>query len=98
MYYLLIKLIISSLSLVFIISSSVIFSFSKNLAFISNLLMLIPIANIVLVFVWAFGSNVNKSKKTYFQASLIMAGIVLSLYIVIIIILFSFFASNSLRY
>ena len=65
---------------------------------ITNLLMLIPIANIVLVFVWAFGSNVNKSKKTYFQASLIMAGIVLSLYIVIIIILFSFFASNSLRY
>ena len=33
---------------------------------ITNLLMLIPIANIVLVFVWAFGSNVNKSKKQKF--------------------------------
>lgn len=42
---------------------------------ITLLLMLIPIANIVLMFVWAFGSNVNKSKKTYFQASLIMAAI-----------------------
>ncbi|MDZ4956994.1 hypothetical protein GNF51_14530 [Clostridium perfringens] len=42
---------------------------------ITLLLMLIPIANIVLMFVWAFGSNVNKSKKTYFQASLIMTAI-----------------------
>ena len=28
------------------------------------LLLLIPIANVVLMFVWAFGSDVNKSKKT----------------------------------
>ncbi|GAA0085327.1 hypothetical protein ACH36K_09005 [Clostridium sp. MB05] len=42
---------------------------------ITLLLMLIPIANIVLMFVWAFGSNVNKSKKTYFQATLIMIAI-----------------------
>ena len=42
---------------------------------ITFLLMLIPIANIVLMFVWAFGSNVNKSKKTYFQATLIMIAI-----------------------
>lgn len=40
---------------------------------VTFLLMLIPIANIVLMFVWAFGSSVNPSKKTYFQASLIMA-------------------------
>lgn len=48
---------------------------------VTYLLMLIPIANIVLMFVWAFGSNVNPSKKTYFQASLIMAaiGIILSI-------------------
>jgi uncharacterized protein YacL len=38
---------------------------------ITNLLMLIPVANIVLMFMWAFGSNVNPSKKTYFQATLI---------------------------
>lgn len=39
---------------------------------VTFLLMCIPIANIVLMFVWAFGSNVNPSKKTYFQAALIM--------------------------
>ena len=65
---------------------------------ITYLLMLIPIANIVLVFVWAFGSNVNKSKKTYFQASLIMMGIVILLYIVFGIIIFSLLANNSVRY
>ena len=49
------------------------------------LLMLIPIVNIVLMFVWAFGSNVNRSKKTYFQAQLIMMGILLALYFVVIV-------------
>ncbi|MBU3192046.1 hypothetical protein KPL51_21325 [Clostridium bowmanii] len=39
------------------------------------LLLLIPIANIVLMFVWAFGKDVNQSKKTYFQAMLIMSGV-----------------------
>lgn len=45
------------------------------------LLLLIPIANIVLMFVWAFGKDVNSSKKTYFQAMLIMSavGIVISI-------------------
>ena len=45
------------------------------------LLMLIPIVNIVLVFVWAFGNDTNRSKKTYFQAMLIMwlIGFVLSI-------------------
>jgi len=45
------------------------------------LLMLIPIANIVLVFMWAFGSDVNPSKKSFFQAYLILmvVGIVLGI-------------------
>jgi len=42
---------------------------------VTMLLLLIPIANIVLMFVWAFGSNTNPSKKTYFQATLIFAAI-----------------------
>ncbi|HWT26980.1 MAG TPA: hypothetical protein VN131_03500, partial [Mobilitalea sp.] len=64
---------------------------------ITLLLLCIPIANIVLMFVWAFGSNVNKSKKTYFQAALIMAaiGIVISIFFVIIAVsLFANTASN----
>jgi len=42
---------------------------------ITMLLMVIPIVNIILMFMWAFGSNVNPSKKSYFQASLIYAAI-----------------------
>ena len=42
---------------------------------VTMLLLLIPIANIILIFIWAFGSNVNPSKKSYFQASLIFLAI-----------------------
>lgn len=56
------------------------------------LLMLIPIVNIVLMFVWAFGSNVNRSKKTYFQAQLIMCGIILALYLVVVILIIGAFS------
>ena len=34
---------------------------------ITDLLLFIPIANLVLIFVWAFGSNVNRSKKKPFS-------------------------------
>ena len=46
------------------------------------LLLLIPIVNIVLMFIWAFGKNVNQSKKTFFQAQLIFSAAVLVLYVV----------------
>ena len=47
---------------------------------VTSLLMLIPIVNIVLMFVWAFGGNVNPSKKSFFQAALIFSliGVILS--------------------
>lgn len=57
------------------------------------LLMMIPIANIVLLFVWAFGTDVNKSKKTYCQASLIMALIGICLYILFFVLILGFIAS-----
>ena len=59
----------------------------------TQLLMLIPIANIILVFVWAFGSNVNPSKKTYFQAQLIWALIWTGFFIIILIVASAFAAS-----
>ena len=59
----------------------------------TQLLMLIPIANIILVFVWAFGSNVNPSKKTYFQAQLIWALIWTGFFVIIAIIASAFVAS-----
>jgi hypothetical protein len=45
------------------------------------LLLCIPIVNIVLLFVWGFGSSVNVNKKNYARAVLILAaiGIVLSI-------------------
>ncbi len=52
---------------------------------ISMLLMCIPCVNIVLMFVWAFGSNVNKSKSNYFKAALIWAGISIALSVIMII-------------
>ena len=63
---------------------------------ITFLLMLIPIANIVLMFIWAFGSNVNKSKKTYFQATLIMAGVLFLLWIVFGSIIFAAIIGSSI--
>lgn len=49
---------------------------------ITFLLLAIPFVNIVLLFVWAFGKNINKSKKTYCQAELILLGFLLILYLV----------------
>jgi len=40
---------------------------------VTMLLLSIPIVNFVLIIMWAFGSNVNPSKKSYFQAYLILA-------------------------
>ena len=53
---------------------------------ITMLLMCIPCVNIVLMFVWAFGSSAKRSKSNYFKAALIWGGIFLVFYIVIIII------------
>jgi len=50
---------------------------------VTNLLLLIPIANIVLIFMWAFGSNVNPSKKSYFQCTLIFMAIGIFLGIIV---------------
>lgn len=50
------------------------------------LLMMIPCVNIILMFVWAFGSSEKKSKSNYFKASLIMAGVIFAFYFVLILI------------
>ena len=51
------------------------------------LLMCIPLVNFILMFVWAFGSDVNPSKKSFFRASLLLAAIVIVLWIVIVAII-----------
>lgn len=59
------------------------------------LLLMIPFANIVLPFVWAFGENVNKSKKSFFQAYLIFMLISIVISVIVIILCISVFASLS---
>ena len=51
----------------------------------SILLLLIPIANIVLLFVWAFGGNAPISKRNWARAHLLILAVVFGLYIVIIV-------------
>ena len=50
------------------------------------LLMCIPVANFVLMFVWAFSSDVNPSKKSFFRALLLLAAIIIGLWLVIVLI------------
>ncbi|QKS46618.1 hypothetical protein HUB94_17620 [Paenibacillus cellulosilyticus] len=62
---------------------------------VSSLIMLIPIVNIIMMFVWAFGGNANPNKANYFKAALLMALIVLVLYVVIIVVIVGAIASTS---
>ncbi len=45
------------------------------------LLMIVPILNIILLFVWSFGGSVNPNKKNFARASLILCAIGLILFI-----------------
>lgn len=57
---------------------------------LTMLIMMIPIVNIIMMFVYAFGDG-NPSKKNYFKASLIWAAIGLGIYILFFVILFGIF-------
>ncbi|MBU9720921.1 MULTISPECIES: hypothetical protein [Bacillaceae] len=57
------------------------------------LVMLIPLVNIVMLFVWAFGGNVNKNKSNLAKASLVMALISIILSIVFSIFMGAFISS-----
>ncbi|WP_409175199.1 hypothetical protein [Brevibacillus fortis] len=48
-----------------------------------SLFMMIPIANIVLLFMWAFGSDGNLNRKNWAKATLLLMAILLGLYFVI---------------
>jgi hypothetical protein len=47
------------------------------------ILLAIPIVNIVMLVVWAFGGSAHPSKKTYAQATLIITGVVIVLGVLI---------------
>ncbi|MEA5060785.1 MAG: zinc ribbon domain-containing protein [Candidatus Pelethousia sp.] len=46
------------------------------------LLMCIPIANIVLLFVWSFGHSANLNKRNYARAALILSGVMLVFWLI----------------
>lgn len=46
---------------------------------ITFLILCIPFVNIIMPFVWAFGSNVPLCKQNYFKAVLLMYAIILGL-------------------
>lgn len=50
---------------------------------ITMLIMCIPIVNLVMTFVWAFGSGTKTSKANYFKATLIM--LIIGIFIAILL-------------
>ena len=50
---------------------------------ITYLIMIVPIVNIVMLFIWGFGSNTNLSKANWAKASLIWMVILFVLYIIV---------------
>ena len=61
---------------------------------ITNLIMMIPLVNIVMMLVWAFGSNTNPNKANYFKAALILFDIVMVIYLVLAVVFFGSVAAN----
>ena len=61
---------------------------------ITNLILMIPLVNIVMMLVWAFGSNTNPNKANYFKAALILFAIVMVIYLVLAVVLFGSVAAN----
>jgi len=54
----------------------------------------IPLVNIIMLFVWAFGDTANPNKKNYAKASLILAAVFIVLY-ALIFFLFVFILGQS---
>lgn len=61
---------------------------------LTTLLCIIPIVNIVMMFVWSFSANTKPSKKNWARAALIWTAIVLVLYIILIAAFGAAFASS----
>ncbi|HFC8496592.1 TPA: hypothetical protein ACFP3W_000777 [Neisseria subflava] len=61
---------------------------------ITNLILMIPMVNLVMIFVWAFSSNTNPNKANYFKAALILFAIVMVIYLVLAVVFFGSVAAN----
>ena len=61
---------------------------------LTNLILMIPLVNIVMMLVWAFSSNTNPNKANYFKAALILFAIVMAIYLVLAVVLLGSIAAN----
>ena len=61
---------------------------------LTNLIMMIPLVNLIMMLVWAFSSNTNPNKANYFKATLILFAIVMVIYLVLAVVIFGSIAAN----
>ena len=61
---------------------------------LTNLIMMIPLVNLIMMLVWAFSSNTNPNKANYFKAALILFAIVMAIYLVLAVVFFGSVAAN----
>jgi len=60
---------------------------------VPSLIMLIPIINIIMLFVWSFGNNTNLNKANWAKASLIVWTLGFIFYFILIMISITFILS-----
>ena len=61
---------------------------------LTNLIMMIPLVNLIMMLLWAFSSNTNPNKANYFKAALILFAIVMAIYLVLAVVIFGSAAAN----
>ena len=61
---------------------------------LTNLILMIPLVNLMMIFVWAFGPNTNPNKANYFKAALILFAILMAIYLVLAVVIFGSIAAN----
>ena len=61
---------------------------------LTNLIMMIPLVNLIMMLVWAFSSNTNPNKANYFKAAFILFAIVMAIYLVLAVVIFGSIAAN----
>ncbi|TKI54137.1 hypothetical protein E8L90_00990 [Brevibacillus antibioticus] len=54
---------------------------------ITFLIMMVPVVNLVMYFVWAFGSEGNLNRKNWAKANLLIIGVCIGLYISVFFLL-----------
>ncbi|SDE30010.1 hypothetical protein SAMN02799630_05098 [Paenibacillus sp. UNCCL117] len=57
------------------------------------IVLAIPILNLVMLFVWAFGDGANPNKRNYSRAALLLSAIALALYLIFLLVFVVLFSA-----